>query len=93
MKKFNSLMMLMLVGFSSFTLTSCFEDAEEECNYDSELETYQSRLNSFSANPTSSTCSSLKNSAFALINKAEDCSDVDIADAAEAWSDIDCSWY
>lgn len=91
-------MMPLLVG--SLLVTGCFEEEEDDytpdiCNdFDSELNNFQSKVNAFNANPTRSSCSSLKQSAITLMNKVRNCPGGEGATyAIQAWQDVDCNAF
>ena len=77
----------------------CFEEEEEDdytpeiCNnFDAELNSFLAKSNAFNANPSSSSCKSLKSSAISLMNKVKNCPGGQGAlSVIEAWQTIDCS--
>lgn len=82
----------------SLLVTGCFEDDEDDytpgiCNdFESEVNSFLSRTNNFSSNPTRSNCNSLKQSAIQMLNKLKNCPGGDGATyAMQLWRDIDCN--
>lgn len=92
---------LAMVLSCSVLMTSCESEDEgddviagDDCyeNLMDELEVYQQKINAYSANPNSSTCSALKTSALNLIDAATECGYYEeFGAAAQAWTDLDCS--
>ena len=80
---------------ATVTLQSCEEEdlftSATSCNADDAYDDYLDALNSFSSNPTRSSCNNLKNKANAFIDAAERCGGFDASSAHSTINSIDCS--
>jgi hypothetical protein len=88
MKKFNSLLLLLLIGISSLIFTACLGDDEDDDSCTKELKTardaYMDKLQSVSTGPTRAQCLELAPLAEKWMVKAQECGDQIMIMEAEA---------
>ncbi|MGQ2984237.1 hypothetical protein [Flavobacterium sp.] len=101
MKKLKQLSLaLVLFGVTAFAV-SCEEEesssVSSDCGDDliALADILVTRSNTFSTNPTSGNCSSLRTAALNLLSAAEDCDEYGYLyeDQAQYWIDLDCSQF
>lgn len=84
--------MLLFLGIS---IMACSSDDEkkENCITQQEVNQFQSKVDAFTANPSPTTCSALKEAAFVYLEKLEKCPGASEATKAlvEQWYEMDCS--
>lgn len=70
-------------------------DDSDPCDYDDELEDFNTKVNNFSIEANSTTCSEMKAAALIILNKLSNCGTADqsLKDAVNAWHDVDCSVF
>ncbi len=99
MKKIKQISAAFVLIFAGAFAVSCEEEetssVSDDC-YDDLIELSDilvARSNTFSNNPTSSNCSSLRTAALNLLDAAQDCDEYGYLyeETAQYWIDLDCS--
>ena len=93
-----ALIFLLGVLFSVMLVSCESDEAGSSTNCEAELadlaQVMNERTTIFSQNPTPSNCTSLKNAALKLINKAKDCGyEEQYGPLTASWENIDCSEF
>ncbi|MBA9079246.1 MULTISPECIES: hypothetical protein [Rufibacter] len=88
MKKFNSLFLMLVMAFSSVTLTACFDDDDDkkDCAEDlrAALEFATTKAQAMATNPSRATCDAYKKSLNDYKKLAEECGNSQHKQSADA---------
>ncbi|TDS65084.1 hypothetical protein [Myroides indicus] len=97
MKTFQLLKNIGLVLFLGLIVTACSssDDSKGDCITQEDVNRYQNKIDSFTANPTRANCDAVKEAAFAYLNKLKNCPDANDAAKSliEQWYDMDCNVF
>lgn len=104
MKTLRKFLMVLALVATTGAMIACEEEEPTSINTNNDdcydelvalAEILNEKSNTFSNNPTSSTCSAMRTAALNLIQAAQDCDEYGYMyeDAAQAWLDVDCSVF